>query len=71
MVDFYAIQLVPIIGATFVGTFVLYAIIKILPHSNTDTSAPLDDSSIYHSARGSNETRRSEGGRKSRKNKRK
>ncbi len=65
MTDFDTIKLVPIIGATFVGTFVLYAVIKILPNLRTDTSAPLD-SSVYHSARGSS-TRR-EGGRKSKKN---
>lgn len=70
MPDFEPVELVPIIGAGFM-LFVVYAVIK-APTFRTDTGTLLDDddnSTVYHSARGSNATRRSEGG--NRKSKRK
>ena len=69
MVDFNPIKLVPIIGSG-VMLFVIYVVIK-FPTFRTDSGALLDDddSTVYHSARGSNASRRSEGG--NRKSKRK
>jgi len=47
MSDFNAIKLIPIIGATLVGTVALYFTIRIVPNLHTETSEPLDDDTAF------------------------